>query len=202
MPGATSTFVDATRTPSRPERATTRVPGGVPAVAPRVILALIAVGLGMLQLPFGPWLVVAGVLIALALVVPRLLTAWAFIVVVGLSMLFRQPSLTDWRPYALLAGVHLVHLYAARAVVTPVRGRIQWPVLVRPLRSFVAIQLPVQLVLAVVLAVHRSDAVGWSGTAAPVVAAIGAAALVALAVLIAVPALRERRGKADVGGSP
>jgi hypothetical protein len=193
MTPRSATASPTTRTPVRPERSTTRVAGSVPAVAPRVIVALIAVALEVIQLPFGPWLIVAGLLIALALVVPRLLTAWAFVLVVGLSMLFREPSVIDWHPYVLLAGVHLVHLYAAQAVVTPIRGRLQLRVLVRPLRSFLAIQLPVQLALAVVLALHHPDAVGWSGSAAPVVAAIGAAALVALAVLVAVPALRARR---------
>jgi len=173
-------------TPTRAEHATSRVHGSVPAATPRIVLAVVAAVLCATQLTFGLWFVVAVILAVLSLIVPRLLTAWAFVLVVGLSMLFREPSVTDWRPYLLLAGVHLVHLYAAQCVVTPVRGRVQLRVLLRPLRAFLIVQVPSQFVLALVLWLHRPDAVGWSGNAVPLLAAVGALALVVLTLLFAI----------------
>jgi len=178
--------------PSRAEHAIFRIPGSAPAFAPRVVVAAVAAVLCVTQLPFGIWFVLAALLAGLALVVPRLLTAWGFVLIVGLSMLFREPSVIDWRPYLLLAGVHLIHIYAAQCVVTPVRGRVEVRVLVQPLRRFIIVQVPSQIILAVVLWLHRPDAAGWSGARLPLLATAGALALVLLTLLAVLPG-RDRR---------
>jgi hypothetical protein len=158
-----------------------------------MLFPVLAWGLNLALEPFGVWFVIAAILAALAAVVPRLLTAWLFLLIVGVSVLWIEPNVTDPRAYLALAGIHLLHLLATQLTVLPWRERVEVRALLRPWRAFVTIQVPAQLVLATVLLVS-TPRVGWTLPALPLLAVLGAAAALALVVLLVLPlASRQRR---------
>lgn len=160
----------------------------IPAVVPRIVLALVGTLLCLDRFAPGFWLVVGLVLTALAVVVPQRLSAWALMLVFGINQALRDPSL-DWHFFALLAGVHLVHVLAAQVLVLPTRGWLQLAVFRRPLLRYLAIQVPAQGLAVLVLALQSAgDAAGIAPAA---FAIVGAVALVALTVLLVMPLLRE-----------
>jgi hypothetical protein len=157
-----------------------------------VLFLVLAGGLCLALEPFGVWFVIAAVLAVLGAVIPRLLTAWVFLLIVGVSVLWIEPSVSDPRPYLALAGIHLLHLLASQLTVTPGRERVEVRVLLRPLPAFVAIQVPAQLVLAAALYVSVPHG-GWTVPALPFLAVLGAVAALALVVLLVLPLLSRGR---------
>lgn len=131
-----------------------------------------------------PALVVAGLLALAAAIWPRTMIAWAFILFVGVSMLWHEQRL-DWRLFVLLAGVHALHLLASQLLWLPWRSGVQASALRGPLLRFVVVQAATQLAALLVLVAAPAGAAPWS-------AVLVAAALVALALVLARPLLRER----------
>lgn len=169
--------------------ASIRVPRALPAVLVHVSLVVVTTALSLAIVPVAFWLVVAIALGIAAGAVPRLYTAWALIILLPLFQLPRDPSTIDWRPYALLAGLHLIHNLASLALVVPVRGMIDARVFVRPLCRFVIVQLPCQALLALLLVAVSSE---WFSRAIPWLAPVGAAALIVLAGILIIPLARHR----------
>jgi hypothetical protein len=164
----------------------------VPGVVPRIALGLVGLALVPLDVPAGFFWVLGAVLAIVAALRPSVLTAWALILLVGLAWFWQDGRALDWRFFALLAGVHVLHALAALCVVLPVRGRVQLAVFRRPLVRLVVIQLPVQAAGAI-LAI-----VGGARGALPFAAIVGGAALLALVLVLVVPMLGERAREAPV----
>lgn len=172
-------------------------------LGPRVpVLALFAL-IGLLEFALGPVAYplaagfAAGIAIAVASpFVMRKLGPWVAIIVLGLGQ-FTRPAAASWHFFVLLAGLHLLHVLGALAGPLPWRGWIQPRVLARPLLRVVAIQVPVQLVAAVILLALAPDAHGhrplsWAGFGL-----IGVLALAALTLTLIRPLLHTQPSRLD-----
>lgn len=156
--------------------------------AVRAALVLVALGTARVQLAAGFSIGLAVILIALAAFRPRTMMAWAFLALTGASLLWQPPE-PSWRFAAVLLGVHLTHLLAAWSLHVPARALVQLRVFVRPLARLVAIQVVVQAAALVLLRVGPAAAAGgvpWLGI-------VAAAALLAQALVLITPIVRERR---------
>jgi hypothetical protein len=163
----------------------------VPAVTPRAVFALVCVALCVIELRFGFVFVIALLLAAVTVVLPRLLTAWAFLLLLAGNQAIQDPSAHDWKFFVLLAGLHLVHVLASQLLVLPARGWIQLRVFAKPLRRFLIIQIAAQFTAALVLLLllPRTASLHLS---VPVLGIVGAGALVALAIVLIAPLVREK----------
>jgi hypothetical protein len=121
-------------------------PQTVPAIGPWVPTATLhvlffAVAAGLCLLVLAPRFWLAGLLLsAVVTLVPNWVPRWWLLLVLALSQLWREPSLTDPAFYLLLAGVHLLHVLGGLAGLLPWMGRMQVGALVRPLQRFVLVQ--------------------------------------------------------------
>jgi hypothetical protein len=163
----------------------------VPAFTPRAVFALLSVALCVIELRFGFVFVVALLLAAVAVVLPRFLTAWAFLLLLAGNQAVQDPSTHEWKFFVLLAGLHLVHVLASQLLVLPARGWIQLRVFAKPLRRFLIIQIAAQLtaVLVLVALLPRTASLHLS---LPALGIVGAGALVALAIVLIAPLVREK----------
>lgn len=173
-----------------------RLRASVPAIGPwvptaTVHLAFLAVAAGLcllvLEAPF--WLG-GGLLLAVAgtfasNVIPR----WCVLSILGLSQLWREPSVTDVVFHLLLAGVHLLHVIGSLAGQLPWHGRMQMAAFVRPLQRFLLVQVVVQGIAIGALLVFG----GGHGTL-PGLSIFAAAVLGVMAVVLA-RRLRLVRGR-------
>jgi hypothetical protein len=164
-----------------------RVPGWML----RVAIGIVGAGLCVTQLPLGFWFGLGLVLAVLAAIAPRLSTAWALILLLGSSLLWREPSPLNVTFYALLAGVHLLHLLASYALVVPIGGWLQLRAFTASLKRYLIVQVPLQLLTALALFAFSPRA-GHTLAAVPVVGIAAGVALVALTVVLVLPFLRER----------
>ena len=135
------------------------------------------------------WVVVVILLAAAAVAVPRWLTAWFLIGMLAFTVLLRQPSVGDWRPYVLIAGAHALHVLASWMMVVRPTARVQPAVLWPSARRFLLIQAPVQVVAAGVLALNAA----FSATSVLWLAAVAAVGVIAMVVALAAPLLRRPR---------
>lgn len=119
---------------------------GVPISTLHLVFLAVAAGLCRLVLDDPFWRAVGLLLALAATIVPNLVPRWTVLFVLGLSQLWREPSVTDVRIYALLAGLHWLHLVGSLAREMPWRGRIEWRAFAGPLRRFVLVQAGVQAV--------------------------------------------------------
>jgi hypothetical protein len=163
----------------------------IPGFVLRAALGVVAALLCLDRLPPGFWLVVGLLLTGGAVAVPRWLTAWGLLVLLGASQVLQAPSPHDGHFFLLLAGLHLIQVLAAHALAFPWRSRVQLAVLRRPLLRFVAIQGPVQVFAAAALAVLAPHPNGSTSIHLPVLGIVGGAALVVVTLLLVVPLLRE-----------
>jgi hypothetical protein len=162
----------------------------IPAVVARGVFLLVCAGLAVAVLPQGFWFVVALLLAALGAAMPRTLAAWFFIALLGVNQAVHDPAILDWRFFVLLAGLHLVHVLAAQVLPLPIGAWVQVRVYARPLIRFAVIQLPAQLFALLMIEVFPRGGAPHLGV--PLFAVIGGAALVALALVLIIPLLRER----------
>lgn len=110
-----------------------------------VHLAFLGVSVGLCALVLDDFRLVGGLLLAVTgTFVPHFVPRWCVIILLALSQLWREPSVTDPVFYLLLAGVHLLHVTGSLAALMPWRGRMQTVAFVRPLRRFVLVQIVVQ----------------------------------------------------------
>lgn len=165
----------------------------VPATTLHVAAAAVGAGLLVALLPPSYRWLAAPMALALA-VLPGPLTSGAVVLVLAWDQLL-QP-LVPVRPgfFLLLAGAHLLHVLTGLAAAVPRRGWLQLAALRRPVVRFVGVQLPVQAAAVVVLALVPGRTGGLAGLWSPAGGAVGAVALVALALLLVRPLLRRPRG--------
>lgn len=155
----------------------------VRAVSLRVAVAVLGVLLTLAVYGTDGWLAVGIPFSVLAAWVPEYLLGWALIVFLALGELDRSPGLS-WRLLVLLAGVHLLHLLGMLTLGLPWRSWVQPRVLLRLVRRFVAIQIPVQLTAVVLLLLLAPDAHGHRPITAAVFTVVGLTALSGLALLL------------------
>jgi hypothetical protein len=155
----------------------------IPGVAVRAVLALIGVALTLVVYGTSGWLAVGIILALLAAWAPEMLFAWLLIVFLVIGQLGRQATLS-WQLLVLLAGLQLVHVLATLTLELPWRGWVQPAVFAVPLRRFIAIQVPSQLLAVVALLLLAPNAHGHRPLTLNGASVIGAAALAVLALLL------------------
>lgn len=158
----------------------------IPGVAIRVALVLAGVLLTLVDYGASGWLAV-GILISIgAALAPQHMLGWLLIVFLGLGELGHHAQLS-WRLLVLLAGLHLLYVLSMLTLELPWRSWIQPAVFLAPLRRFVAIQIPSQLLAVVALLLLAPSHSGHRPLTAAVFGVIGALALVGLALLLLGP---------------
>ena len=135
------------------------------------------------------WLI-GGLLLAVSgTVLPNLVHKGWVILVLGVSQLWREPSVSDPTFYLLLAGVHLLYVISSLAAQVPWHGRMQTVAFVRPVQRFVLVQIVVQAV-----AVGALLAFGERRGTVPGLSIVAAVVLGVVAVVLA-RGLRRARGR-------
>lgn len=131
--------------------------------------------------------VVIGVgLAVLAALRVRTALPWLLVAVLVIGQLLRDPAQLDGSLSALLLAVHLLVVLTLRARTVPVRSRVQLAALGPDARTIGLVQVPAQVLAALLLAsVGRLQAL-------PVASAVGAALLVLVAGLLVLPRRTER----------
>jgi hypothetical protein len=155
----------------------------IPCVAVRVAFAIAGVLLTMVAYWSSGWIAVGIVLSLAAAWSPRHLLGWALILFLAVSRLAHHPGLS-WQLLVLLAGLHLLHLLAMQTLELPWRSWAQLAVFVAPLRRFVAIQVPTQLLAVLALLQFAPNPDGHRRLAIAGSAVVGAVALAGVALLL------------------
>jgi hypothetical protein len=164
----------------------------IPGFAVRAIFVIAGALLSLDEYGLTGWLAVGIALSAAAAWSPRHLLAWALILFLAAGQLAHHPDLS-WRFLVLLAGLHLLHVLGMLALELPWRSWVQPVVFVAPLRRFLAIQVPSQLlaVLALLLLAPSHD--GHKPLTLAGFAVIGAVALAGVGLLLLGPRLDDNR---------
>ena len=152
----------------------------VPTATLHVMFFAVAAGLCILVLPSPFWIGIGLLLAATVTLVPDRVPTWWLLLVLALSQVWREPSVTDLAFYLLLAGVHLLHLPGGLARLLPWIGRMQVAALVRPFQSLVLVQMVTQPV-----AVGALLAFGEGRGTVPGLSILAAGALGFVAALLA-----------------
>jgi hypothetical protein len=159
----------------------------LPSAAVHLSFLALATTLCLMSLP-SLWLGVGLLLAVLGTFLPHRVSPWWLLLLLGLSQLGREPSMTDWRFFVLLAGIHLLHLLASAATMMPWRARTQVAALVRMVRGFAILQVPVQSIAVGILLLRP----GGGGT----IAGLSVVAAVSVSTVAAILALRARHERA------
>jgi len=138
------------------------------------------------------WLAVGIVLSVTAAWSPRYLLAWALVLFLAAGQLAHHPGLS-WRFLVLLAGLHLLHVLGTLTLELPWRSWIQPAVFVRPVRRFLVIQVPTQLLAVVALLLLAPSHDGHRPVTVAEFAVVGAIALVGVGLLLLRPRLDDDR---------
>jgi len=172
----------------------------VPAIAVRAVIVIAGLLLSLVDYEFTGWLAVGIVLSVAAAWFPRHLLAWGLILFLAAGRLAHHASLS-WQFLVLLAGVHLLHVLGMLALELPSRSWLQPQLFVAPLKRFLVIQIPTQLVaiLALLLLAPRSN--GHRPLTIAEFGVVGALALAGLALLLVGPRLDEARPPSAVEGT-
>lgn len=170
---------------SRPRASVPAIGPWVPTATLRAIFFAVAAGLCVLVLASPFWIALGLLLAAAVTLAPGRVPTWWLLLLLALSQLWREPSVTDLAFYLLLAGVHLLHVLGGLARLLPWKGRMQPGALVRPLQRFVLVQAAAQAVAAAALLAFG----GGPGT----VPGLSILAAVALGFVAAVLARRLRQ---------
>jgi uncharacterized protein YybS (DUF2232 family) len=99
----------------------------VPTAVLHWLVLAVAAALCLLVLDPPLWCAVGLTLAVVGTVVPRRVPLWWLLLLLGLSQLGREPSVTDVTFYLLLAGVHLLFVLGGLARLVPWEGRMQVP---------------------------------------------------------------------------
>ncbi|MFF1572097.1 hypothetical protein ACFVWR_05070 [Leifsonia sp. NPDC058292] len=169
--------------PARPELGT-----AVPGWSVRVLFAAIAVALCIGLAQPGFWLAVSLLLVAAAVVIPRWLTAWFLIGALALTALGRDPSVLDWRIYALIAGANALHVLASWMLVIGASATVQPSALWPSARRLLLVQAAVQPVAVGALALTSAS----TGRSLAVFAVVGGLSVAALVIVLAAPLVRRQ----------
>jgi hypothetical protein len=155
----------------------------LPAVAVRLALAIIGTLLSLIVYGTSAWLAVGIIFSVLAAWAPEYLLGWVVIVFLALGELNR-PATLSWQLLVLIAGVHLLHVLATFTLGLPWRSWIQLRAFTQPLRRFLTIQIPVQLLAVATLLLFAPNAHGHRPLTVAEFSVIGAAALAGLTLLL------------------
>ena len=172
----------------------------VPGVAVRAVLAIAGVLLSLVVYELTLGLAVGIMLSVAAACSPRHLFGWVLILYLAAGRLTHHPGLS-WQFLVLLAGLHLLHVLAMMALELPWRSWVQLAVFVAPLRRFLVIQIPTQLLAVTALLLLAPSPHGHRPLTVAGFAVVGAVALAGLALLLAGPHLAEDPPPPSVGGS-
>jgi hypothetical protein len=155
----------------------------VPGVVVRAALAILGILLTLVVYGTSGWLAVGVIFSLLAAWAPEYLLSWLVIVFLALGELDRPAGLS-WQLLVLLAGVHLLHVLGTLVLALPWKSWLEPRVFTRPLRRFVAIQIPVQLLAVVTLLLFAPNAHGHHPLTIAEFTIVGAAALAGLTLLL------------------
>lgn len=172
----------------------------VPALAVRAVFLISGLLLSLADYGFTGWSVVGIVLSVAATCSPRHLLAWVLILYLAAGRLAHHASLS-WRFLVVLAGVHLLHVLGMLALELPWRSWVAPKLFLAPLRRFLAIQVPTQLVAILALLLLAPSRDGHRPLTIAEFGVVGALALAGLALLLAGPRLDEVRPPPAVDGA-
>jgi hypothetical protein len=158
----------------------------VPALSIRAVFVIAGLLLSVVDYGFTGWLAVGIVLSVTAAWSPRLLLAWALIIYLAAGRLAHHASLS-WQFLVVLAGVHLLHVLGMLALELPWRSWVQPRLFVAPLRRFLVIQVPTQLLATFALLLLAPSPDGHRPLTIAEFGVVGALALAGLALLLAGP---------------
>jgi hypothetical protein len=163
----------------------------IPAVAVRAVFVIVAVLLSLVDYGLTGWVVFGIVLSVAAAWSPRSLLGWVLILFLAAGRLAHHAALS-WQFLVLLAGLHLLHVLAMLTLELPWRSWVQPAVFVAPLRRWLVIQVPTQLLAVLALLLLAPSADGHRPLTVAEFAVVGAVALAGLAMLLAGPLFEER----------
>jgi hypothetical protein len=172
----------------------------IPAVVVRASFTIAGVLLSLVDYGLTGWLAVGVVLSVAAAALPQYLLGWVLILFLAAGRLAHHPGLS-WQFLVILFGLHLLHVIAMLALELPWRSWVQPRVFVAPLRRFLVIQVPTQLLAVLALLLLAPNAHGHRPLTVAGFAVVGAVALAGLALLLTGPRLDERRPPSNVGGA-
>jgi hypothetical protein len=152
----------------------------VPTATLHVLFFAVAAGLCLLVLVSPFWIAVGLLLAAAVTLAPNRVPTWWLLLVLALSQLWREPSVTDLTFYLLLAGVHLLHVLGGLARLLPWMGRMQVGALVRPLQRFVLVQAVAQAGAVSTLLVFDGNPITVRGLSILAAGALGVVAAILL----------------------
>jgi hypothetical protein len=155
-------------------------------------MAAVMLALGLAEFGFTPLVVVSIVLGVVTLALPRTPAAWMFILLLAVPLLQAPLTEPSWRLVVAIAGAHVLHQFGTITGWLPEHGRVQRAVLVRSLRTFLVVQVPVQVVAFVIVLVITGTSIP-AAFASPAFGVMAGLCLVALVVGILVPILRAAR---------
>ena len=147
------------------------------------------VALGLAEFGFSTLLIVAIVGAAAVLAFPRAPFAWMFVLLLAVPLLGAPLVGISWQLAVAIAGTHALHEFGMMLAWLPERGRVQRAVLARMLRSWLIIQIPVQVVaVGVVLLITGTPLT--AALTSPVFGVIAGLCLLGLVIVVLLPVLR------------
>jgi hypothetical protein len=163
----------------------------VPASIVRLIFAVVMVGLSFAVIGWQLPLALALLLSLGTLVFPKTPAAWLLAGLLAVSALGGFGEAPGWKFLLVLAGAHALHVFGMALGWLPVGGPVQLRVLGRMLRTFLIIQVPVQVLSVVVLTLLA----GKSVTSALNSPQFGLIAGIGFVLLVVVSTLSIARGR-------
>jgi len=163
----------------------------IPGYAVSVVFVVAGVLLTLVDYQITGWVVFGIVLSLAAPWSPQYLGGWILILFLAAGELAHHHAVLNWRFLVVLAGLHLLYVLAVLALGLPWRSWVQPAVFLAPLRRFVAIQVPTQLLAVVALLLLAPSKDGHRPVTVGEFAVIGALAIVGLALLLLTPRLTD-----------
>jgi hypothetical protein len=164
----------------------------IPALVVRAVFVIAGLMLSLVDYKFTGWLAVGIVLSVAAALSPRHLLAWVLILYLAAGRLAHHASLS-WQFLVVLAGVHLLHVLGMLALELPWQSWVQPQLFVEPLRRFLVIQVPTQLLAILALLSLAPSPDGHRPLTIAEFGVVGALALAGLTLLLAGPRVDESR---------
>lgn len=171
----------------------------LPAIGVSLPVWLIRAGMGvaMVSLSFVEFGVTTLFFVGIAgsvavLLFPRAPFAWMFVLLFAVPFVQQPPTGPSLQLALAIAGAHTLHEFGMISGWLPQRGRVQRAVLDRMLRSWLFIEIPVQLVaLGLVLVITGTSIT--TALASPVFGVIAGLSLLGLVLVLLIPILRGSR---------
>jgi len=164
----------------------------IPGFAVRLALVITGVLLSLVDYGFNGWLTLGVLIAGAAAFRPDYMFGWVLIVFLAVGQLHHHPDLS-WQFLVLLAGLHLLHVISTLALELPWRSWVESVVFAAPLRRFLAIQVPTQLLAVVALLLLAPSHSGHRPLTIAEFSVIGAVALAGLALLLLGPSPDDSR---------